>query len=73
METISKLFNLDIIKGLPKISFIKEKICKVCIKEKQVKSNFHSTIFTNKPLKLPHIDLFCCIKTTIISGKKYGL
>jgi hypothetical protein len=60
METISKISKLDLVRGLPKINFEKDKICEGCVKGKQVKSSFHPKDFisTERPLELLHIDLF---------------
>jgi len=40
MKTIAKLSQLDLVRGLPKISFEKDKICEACVKGKQVKKQF---------------------------------
>jgi len=74
MKTISKLSKLDLVRGLPKLSYDKDNICEACIKGKHVKSSFHSINFisTNKPLELLHIDLFGPIQTASLSGKRYG-
>ena len=40
MKTIAQLSQLDLVRGLPKISFGKDKICEACVKGKQVKSSF---------------------------------
>jgi len=74
MKTISKLSKLDLVRGLPKLSYDKENRCEACIKEKHVKMSFHSIniISTNKPLELLHIDLFGPIQTASLSGKRYG-
>jgi len=52
MKTIGKLSQLDLVRGLPKISFEKDKICEACVKGKQVKSSFKTIEFisTQKPL-----------------------
>jgi len=31
MKTIAKLSQLDLVRGLPKISFEKDKICEACV------------------------------------------
>ena len=40
MKTISKLSKLELVKGLPKIKFEKDKMCEACVHGKQVKSIF---------------------------------
>jgi len=42
MKTISKIFQLDLVRGLPKINFEKDKIYEACTRGKQVKSSFKS-------------------------------
>jgi len=74
MKTIAKLSQLDLVRGLPKISFEKDKICEACVKGKQVKSSFKTIEFisTQKPLELLHIDLFGPVQTASLTGKRYG-
>lgn len=74
MKTIAKLSQLDLVRGLPKISFEKDKICEACVKGKQVKSSFKTIelISTQKPLELLHIDLFGPVQTASLTGKRYG-
>ncbi|XP_045810862.1 uncharacterized protein LOC123905296 [Trifolium pratense] len=74
MRTIAKLSQLDLVRGLPKISFDKDKLCESCTKGKQTKSSFKPKDFisTKRPLELLHIDLFGPVKTTSLGGKNYG-
>ncbi|KAK2428124.1 putative mitochondrial protein [Trifolium repens] len=74
MRTLAKISQLDLVRGLPKISFDKDKLCKSCTKGKQAKSSFKPKDFisTKKPLELLHIDLFGPVKTTSLGGKNYG-
>jgi hypothetical protein len=74
MKTIAKLSQLDLVRGLPKISFEKDKICEACVKGKQVKSSLKTIEFisTQKPLELLHIDLFGPVQTASLNGKRYG-
>lgn len=39
MKTITQLSQLDLVRGLSKVSFDKDKTCEACVKGKQVKSN----------------------------------
>ena len=73
-KTISKISKLDLVRGLPKLNFEKDKICEACAKGKQVKSSFHTKDFvtTKRTLELLHIDLFGPVKTTSLGGMKYG-
>ncbi len=75
MKTMSKLSKLDLVRGLPKISFDLDKVCESCTRGKQVKSSFKPKEFisTKRPLELLHIDLFGPVKTTSLGGKNYGL
>jgi len=74
MKTIAKLSQLDLVRGLPKISFEKDKICEACVKGKQVKSSIKTIEFisTQKPLELFHIDLFGAVQTASLTDKRYG-
>jgi len=56
---LNKLISKDLVIGLPKIKFEKDKICAACQKGKQVRSSFHSKniLSTSKPLELLHMDL----------------
>ena len=60
MKTLSKFVKKDLVIGLPKLSFDKDKICDVCQFCKQVRSSFKSKnlVLTYRPLELLHIDLF---------------
>lgn len=50
-------------------------ISKACQKWKKTKSFFAPKNFvsTSRPLKLLHTNLFGLVRTTFVSGKKYGL
>jgi len=51
METISKISKLDLVRGLPKINFEKDKVCETCVRGKQVKSSFlQKILFQQKDL-----------------------
>ena len=52
MNTISKLSRFELVNGLPKIKFEKDKICEACVQGKHVKSSFHSKniVSTQRPL-----------------------
>ncbi|XP_045809814.1 uncharacterized protein LOC123904167 [Trifolium pratense] len=75
MKTMSKLSKLDLVRGLPDISFDLDKVCESCAKGKQVKSSFKPKDFvsTKRPLELLHIDLFGPVKTTSLGGKNYDI
>jgi len=74
MKTISKISQLDLVRGLPKTNFDKDKICEACVRGKQVKISFKSNniVSTKKPRELLHIDLFGPVITASLAGKQYG-
>ena len=59
MNLISKNFKKELVIGLSKISFEKDKLCGACQQGKQTKISFKSkNIFsTSRPLQLLHIDV----------------
>ena len=69
MDSLERLIKLNLEKGLPKINFENNKICKACQFDKQTKSYFKSKniILTSRPLELLHIDLFGPISTTSLA------
>ena len=73
MDSLSKLTNKDLIKGLPKLE--KDQICDACQLRKQTKNSFKSKgmVSISRPLELLHIDLFGPIRITSLRGKKYGI
>ena len=74
MDLISKISKDDLIKGLPKIGFQKDKICEACQFEKQIKTSLKNKnhISISKPLELLHIDLFGPFKFACLNGKYYA-
>jgi len=60
MQHLNKLISKELVIGLPKKKFEKDKLCVACQKGKQVKQSFHSKnrISTSKPLELLQMDLF---------------
>ena len=55
-----KLAFKDLVLGLPKLNFVKEKPCKACQLGKQTKVLFKNKTVNsnNRPLQLLHMDLF---------------
>jgi len=72
MHHQNHLVRKDLVIGLPKLKFVKNKLCK---KWKQVKNSFQSknVVSTSKPLELLHIDLFGPSRTMSLGGNYYGL
>ena len=74
MKTLSKLVKNDLVIGLPKLKFDKDKICDACQFGKQVKNFFKSKnlVSTSRPLELLHVDLFGPMDVLSMGGKSYG-
>ena len=74
MKTLSKLAKNDLVIGLPKLSFDKDKIYDACQFGKQVRNSFKSknSVSTSRPLELLHIDLFRPMDVLSMGGKSYG-
>ena len=73
MSQLSKLSKGDLVIGLPKLDFKKNKLCDTCQFGKQFKNSFKSKdkISTTKPLELIHLDLFGPSRTLSLGGKRY--
>ncbi|KAK9169349.1 hypothetical protein Syun_001489 [Stephania yunnanensis] len=73
MENLSKLTKHDLVKGLPKCTFKKDKECEPCILGKQVKSSFKTKVTSDvtRALELIHMDLFGPTQTQSLGGKSY--
>ena len=73
MDLLSKLSKLDLVVGLPKIDFEKDRLCDACQQGKQSRVSFKSKniIFTSRPLQLLHIDLFGPSRTLSLGSKSY--
>ena len=74
MKTLSKLVKNDLVIGLPKLNFDKDKICDTCQFGKQVRNSFKSKnlVSTSRPLELLHVDLFGPMDVLSMGGKSYG-
>ena len=74
MKLISTLSKKDLVKGLPKLKFVKDQICEHCELGKQTKSSFKTKndFSSSKPLQLLHMDLFGPSRTTSLGGKNYA-
>ena len=74
MKTLSKLVKNDIVIGLLKLIFNKNKICNTCQFGKQARTSFKSTnlVSTFRPLELLHIDLFGPVDVLSMGDKSYG-
>jgi len=58
MEHLNKLISKDLVIGLPKLKFEKDRLCDACQKGKQVRVSFKpkNIISTTQPLQLLHMD-----------------
>jgi len=67
MHHLNHLVKKDIVIGILKLKFEKNKLCERCQKGKQVKTYFQSknVVSTSKPLELLHIDLFGPLRTRV--------
>ena len=74
-KTINKLSSDNLVIGIPKLKFNKDKICAACQMGKQTKSSFKSkgSIQSNRYLELLHMDLFGPTPITSLGGKSYCL
>ena len=73
MNLITQLNKNELVRGLPKISFEKYKVCEACQMGKQIKTSFNNKNFisTSRPLELLHMDIFGPSRTTSLGGKSY--
>jgi hypothetical protein len=74
MDLLHKLNKHDLVKGLPKTKFVKDKICDACQLGKQHKTYFPKKkyISSSRPLQLLHMDLFGPNRVASIGGKLYA-
>lgn len=75
MEHLIKLVKHDLVIGLPKMKFIKDKLCDACQKGKQTRSTFKpkNVVSTSRPLQLLHMNLFGPSRTKSFGGNLYAL
>ena len=69
------LISKDIVIGLPRLKFEKDKLCDACQKGKQTKVSFKSKniVSTTQPLQLLHMDLFGPSRVMSFGGSYYAL
>nr|KAJ0197446.1 hypothetical protein LSAT_V11C700383020 [Lactuca sativa] len=74
-KNLSKISNQDLVRGLPKFSVVKDKMCSAYEQGKQTKSSFKpkSCSSISVPLHLLHMDLFGPIPVRSLGGNKYTL
>lgn len=73
-DFINKIAYKNLVIGLPKIKFSKEKLCDACQMGKQtrVTFKFKNCVSTSKSLELLHLDLFGPSRTRSLGGNYYG-
>jgi len=75
MHHLNKIASKELVVGLPKLNFERDKLCEACQKGIQTKSTFKplNVISTSRPLELLHMDLFGPSRTMSLGGNYYGL
>jgi len=75
MHHLNRIASKDLVIGLPKLKFERNKLCRACQMVKQTKSSFKSinAVSTTRPLELLHMDLFGPSRTMSLGGNYYGL
>ena len=75
MHNLNHLVKKDLVIGILKLKFEKNKLCEACQKGKQVKNSFQSknVVSTSKLLELLHIDLFGPSRIMSLGGNYYDL
>lgn len=65
-DLLNRVMSKDVVVGLPKTKFLKEKLCDARQKGKQTRVCFKlkNVISTTRTLELLHLDLFGPLKTT---------
>ena len=72
---MSKLAKKNLVKGLPKVSYERNRLCDACQLGKQTRNTFKpkNIVSTTRSLELLHMDLFGPTRTTSLEEKRYGL
>ena len=73
MDLISKLACKKLVRGLPQMGVVTDKLCDTCKLGKQHKSSFNlkNCVSTSRPLQLIHLDLFGPTQTPSIGCASY--
>ena len=73
MDQISKLIRKNLVRGLPKIKFDKDKLCDACQQGKQHRTSFNpkNVVSTSRPLELLHLDFFGPTQVASLGGMRY--
>jgi len=75
MDQLNILISKDLVVGLPKLKFEKDKLADACQKGKQTRASFKSKniVSTTQPLQLLLMDLFGPYKVMSFDGSYYAL
>ena len=75
MDLMSKLVRKNLVKGLPKVNYERNKLCDACQLGKQTRNTFKpkNIVSTIRPLELLHMDLFGPTTYESIGGNLYCL
>ena len=75
MQHFKRLNRKQLVEGLPKLKFEKDKMCEACQKGKQTKVSFKSknVVTTERPLEMLQMDLFGPSRTMSLGGNLYAL
>jgi len=75
MQHFNRLNRKQLVEGLPKLKFEKDRVCEACQKEKQTKVSFKSknVVSTERPIEMLHMDLFGPSRTISLGGNLYAL
>ena len=75
MHHLNRIAFKDLVIGLFKLKFERNKLCGACQMGKQTKSSFKpiNIVLTTRPLELLHMDLFGPSRTMSLGGNYYGL
>ena len=74
-ELLSRLSGLDLVRGLPKLKFEKDLVCASCRHGKMVAASHAllTTVMTERPCELLHMDLVGPARVRSVAGKWYVL
>jgi len=75
MQHFNRLNRKQLVEGLPKLKFEKDKVCETCQKGKQTKVSFKpkNLVSTKRPLEMLHMGLFGPSRTMSLGGNLYAL
>ena len=71
---MNKLLSKELVRGMPKMKFVEDKICDACQYGKHIRSSYKSKniVSTSKPLELIHMDLFGPTQQVSLGGRRYA-